>query len=62
MKKNVLIVAGETSGDIHAANLIQSLKKLNSNLRFFGIGGKRMESQGVELIERMETIEETLEE
>lgn len=56
MKKNVLIIAGETSGDIHAANLIQSLRKLNSNLRFFGIGGKRMESQGVELIERMEKL------
>ncbi|MCQ9207605.1 MAG: lipid-A-disaccharide synthase [Omnitrophica bacterium] len=56
MKKNVLIIAGETSGDIHAANLVQSLRKLNSNFRFFGIGGKRMESQGVELIERMEKL------
>jgi lipid-A-disaccharide synthase len=54
MKKNILIVAGETSGDMHAANLIANLKKLKPGLFFFGIGGPRMESEGVNLLERME--------
>lgn len=52
--KHILISAGEASGDIHAANLIEKLKELNSNLHFFGIGGKRMEEAGVDLIERMD--------
>ena len=52
--KNALIVAGETSGDIHASNLIKNLKALSPNLHFYGIGGKRMEEAGVELVERME--------
>ncbi|MFH1593407.1 MAG: lipid-A-disaccharide synthase [Candidatus Omnitrophota bacterium] len=56
MIKNVLIVAGEVSGDIHSANLINDLKKLNPNLRLYGIGGKRMEAQGVELLENVENM------
>jgi len=56
MKKNVLIVAGEASGDIHAANLIANLKKLNREISFYGIGGARMLSEGVTIIERMEKL------
>ena len=54
--KNILIVAGETSGDIHASNLINNLKKLNSNLSFFGIGGPRMKKEGVTLLYGMENL------
>jgi len=54
--KNILIVAGETSGDIHASNLINNLKKLNSNLSFFGIGGPCMENEGVKLLYGMENL------
>jgi len=56
MNKKVLIIAGETSGDIHAANLVKNLKSINPLFHFFGIGGPRMESAGVEIIERMENI------
>ena len=56
MKDNILIVTGETSGDIHAANLVKSLNRIDSNLNFFGMGGKRMEEVGVELTERMERL------
>jgi len=51
---NILVSAGEASGDIHAANLIKKLKELNPKLRFFGIGGKKMEEAGVDLVERMD--------
>jgi len=54
--KKVLIVAGEASGDMHASSLVQNLKELNPKLSFFGIGGKKMESSGVELVERMEKL------
>ena len=56
MTRNILIIAGETSGDIHAANLIRNLKAQKKDLRFFGIGGKKMEEEGVELLARMEKL------
>ncbi|MBN1353872.1 MAG: lipid-A-disaccharide synthase [Candidatus Omnitrophica bacterium] len=56
MKKTVLIIAGETSGDIHAANLVKHLKSTHPDLSFFGIGGKRMLEAGVDVVERMEKL------
>ena len=46
---NILIIAGEVSGDMHAAGLVQALKKRAPGARFFGIGGDRMREAGVEL-------------
>ena len=48
--KNVLIIAGEVSGDLHGASLIRKLKKLDSSLKIFGIGGDKMQAEGMELI------------
>ena len=48
--KNVLIVAGEASGDLHGASLIRELKKLDSSLKICGIGGDKMKAEGMELI------------
>lgn len=56
MIKNILIIAGETSGDIHAANLIKNLKTLNPNLRFSGIGGRKMQKEGVNLVATIEKL------
>jgi len=52
----MLIVAGEASGDLHGSHLVQALKNLRPEYRFFGMGGKNMRSEGVETffdIERM---------
>ncbi len=48
--KNVLIIAGEVSGDLHGASLIRELKKLDGSLKIFGIGGDKMQAEGMELI------------
>lgn len=56
MGKTVLIITGETSGDMHAANLIRSIKTLKSDISFFGVGGEKMAFEGVEIIERMEKL------
>ena len=37
--KTVFIVAGEPSGDIHAAKLVSALKGLSPKTKFFGNGG-----------------------
>lgn len=50
MTKSVLIIAGEASGDLHGAALIKELKKLDSDLNFYGIGGNKMKNNGLELI------------
>ncbi|MGB2631019.1 MAG: lipid-A-disaccharide synthase [Candidatus Omnitrophota bacterium] len=53
MAKNILIIAGEPSGDIRAGEVVKELKKLLPGTSFWGIGGDSMEEQGVELIEHV---------
>ena len=40
------IIAGEHSGDILGENLLRALKK-TKNIKIFGVGGPKMESQGL---------------
>lgn len=47
--KNILVVAGEVSGDLIGASLIKELKKTDPALMFYGIGGDKMLSEGMEL-------------
>ena len=44
------VVAGEASGDLHAAHVLRELKKLEPGLQTFGIGGDLLAKQGMELI------------
>jgi len=46
----VLIVAGEASGDAHAARLVAALKERRPEVRFWGIGGRALAAQGVRLL------------
>lgn len=54
--KHILIVAGETSGDMHAAHLIEELKRLDAGLVFSGLGGPKMKAAGVNLYEDLTKI------
>ena len=45
---DVVIVAGETSGDQLAADLVERVRALDPGVRFYGIGGPRMRSAGVQ--------------
>lgn len=50
MNTNLLIVAGEPSGDRHAAHLVEELQKRLPQVNFYGIGGDEMAASGVQLI------------
>jgi lipid-A-disaccharide synthase len=47
---SILIVAGEDSGEGYGADAIREFRKLWPSASFFGIGGKRMAEQGVDLV------------
>jgi lipid-A-disaccharide synthase len=48
--KKVLIVAGESSGDLYGARLVEAMASLSPRVQFYGIGGKEMERAGVNLL------------
>lgn len=46
----IAIVAGEASGDLHASEVLKELKKLDPELRAFGIGGDLLARNGMKLL------------
>jgi len=45
-----MIVAGEASGDLHGARLVEAALARRPDLRFYGLGGARLAAAGVELL------------
>ncbi len=54
--KNILIVAGEPSGDLQASLLVESFSKIDSEIHFWGFGGEKMRNVGVETIVDVENL------
>ena len=50
--RRVLFVAGEASGDLHAAGVAAALRRVRPELTLAGVGGRGLAEQGVELIHR----------
>ncbi|MBF0381257.1 MAG: lipid-A-disaccharide synthase [Magnetococcales bacterium] len=46
-QQNIVIVAGEASGDLLGGALLQQLKQRHPNLAIAGVGGPRMQEQGL---------------
>lgn len=55
-EKKIIIVAGESSGDFHAAKLIRELKRIRPEIQVTGIGGAELENAGVKLIHNFKEI------
>jgi lipid-A-disaccharide synthase len=53
---NLLISAGEASGDLHGARLLRCLAALRPDLHTFGMGGARLVEAGLEPIVRREAL------
>ncbi len=50
MGPKVLISAGEASGDLYAAGLVEALRRRRPDLQFFGCAGPRMQKAGVRTV------------
>jgi lipid-A-disaccharide synthase len=46
----VVIVAGETSGDLHGAKLVQAMQARTEKLHFCGVGGPALRQAGVHIL------------
>ena len=47
------VIAGEASGDGHAAELIKQIRQRDPQARFVGLGGDRMEAAGCHLVQHI---------
>ena len=54
--REILFVAGEVSGDLHAAGVARELTAGKAPFALTGIGGDEMRSAGVELVEHVEKL------
>ncbi len=45
-----MVIAGEASGDLHGAEVVRELKRRVPAMEIFGIGGDRMEKEGMKLV------------
>lgn len=48
--KQIVIIAGEESGDKHAAELVKQLQGFDESIHFTGIGGNHLQAAGVNLL------------
>jgi len=54
--REILLVAGEASGDLHAGILAEALRRRRPDLALVGTGGPRMAAAGVEMLEQIEGV------
>jgi lipid-A-disaccharide synthase len=47
---SLMIIAGEVSGDMHAARLVSAIRARHPEITFFGVGGDAMRAAGVDTV------------
>jgi len=48
--KRVMMVAGEASGDLHGAHLLEAIHQIDPSIQFFGMGGEALKTKGMALL------------
>lgn len=56
MRRTILLVAGEASGDVHGAELVTALRELDPTLHIAGVGGDKLREAGMEILVDTATI------
>ncbi|MFP4015624.1 MAG: lipid-A-disaccharide synthase [Halanaerobiales bacterium] len=46
----IMVVAGEVSGDMHASRVVREIKKIASDIDFFGMGSDSLRDEGVRIL------------
>lgn len=50
----ICIIAGEASGDVHAAGVLRELRRIEPQVEAFGIGGAHLAAEGMEVLHDIE--------
>lgn len=50
LQRDVFILAGEASGDTKGAGLVEAVRSIAPEVRFWGVGSRRMRAAGVEIV------------
>lgn len=53
----ILIITGETSGDLHGASLARAIRTLRPDVELLGVGGGKMKAAGVRLVRGIERLD-----
>jgi lipid-A-disaccharide synthase len=48
--KKILLVAGETSGDLHGAHLVEAIHQIDPEVQLLGVGGEHLAQRGMKLL------------
>jgi lipid-A-disaccharide synthase len=54
--KKIMLIAGEVSGDLHGAHLVETIRKINPGIEFFGVGGEGLEKKGMRLLHHVRSL------
>jgi lipid-A-disaccharide synthase len=48
--KKILLVAGETSGDLHGAHLVEAIHQIDPEIQLVGVGGEHLARKGMKIL------------
>jgi lipid-A-disaccharide synthase len=48
--KKILLVAGETSGDLHGAHLVEAIHQIDPEVQLVGVGGEHLARKGMKIL------------
>lgn len=51
-----MLVAGEVSGDLHGAHLVEAIHKSAPEIQFFGVGGEHLKERGMKLLQHVHSL------
>ncbi len=54
--KKIMLVAGEVSGDLHGAHLVEAIQKIATEIEFFGVGGEHLKERGMRLLHHVHSL------
>lgn len=54
--KKIMLVAGEVSGDLHGAHLVEAIQKIAPEVEFFGVGGEHLKERGMRLLHHVHSL------